>query len=521
MSIARALAILGAGASGFQGGQEQARQRAQQEEDAAFRREQRDRTRTDWQRKDKEYEEQQADKAAERAAMAPVPVTEAELPGPVMEGQAPMPTVSKVAGTAYATPQEAQAAAGKMNATGERMRRAAGAVQDPMRAADLEGRANQAETGNLQLQAAREAAASAAFDKELVGSVQKGGWQGLAEFMSKSKADGMGGQSKFAVKVEGGNATLYPVGPDGTAMGQGMTLPDTEEGRARAAFLLSQKTTPQQKLEHFRVERNDKQAEENRQRDDRRADTAEQRRATHEDRMYEQARRQTAASERAASARASGGGGANGQQAAVNWDDKADERLYSHYGTEDPTTGAKSRDGQGIDFAKQVALAISARNGGDTLRAVGMAIDIDSQLKARADAAVKASGGKLTPADAIRQERNNFLSAKQPQVVPGTTPAPAAPAAAPAAAVPQPRMGAAAKAATPQEANLDAAKQAFARAQADLQKFGSRQRQADPEGFARAQQAATAAEAAVKAAADEYEKSLSGSYNIPRMLPQA
>lgn len=517
MSISRALAILGAGASGFQSGQEQARQRQRQEERDAFERERQDRTRTEWQRSDEKYAREKADMEAERKNMAPVPVTEAELPGPVMEGQAPMPIVSKVAGTAYATPQEAQAAAGKMNATGERMRRAAGAVQDPIRAADLEGRANQAEMGNLQLQAAREAAASAAFDKELVGSVQKGGWQGLAEFMSKSKADGMGGQSKFAVKVEGGNATLYPVGPDGTAMGQGMTLPDTEEGRARAAFLLAQKTTPAQKLEHFRTERLDTERRDDKNADNKRADAAEERRGKHEDRMFEQARRQTAASERAASARASGG--ANGQQAAVNWDDKADERLYSHYGTEDPTTGAKSRDGQGIDFAKQVALAISARNGGDTLRAVGMAIDIDSQLKARADAAVKASGGKLTPADAIRQERNNFLSAKQPQVVPGTSPA--APPAAPAAAVPQPRMGAAAKAATPQEANLDAAKQAFARAQADLQKFGSRQRQADPEGFARAQQAAAAAEAAVKAAADEYEKSLSGSYNIPRMLPQA
>ena len=85
--------------------------------------------------------------------------------------------------------------------------------------------------------------------------------------------------------------------------------------------------------------------------------------------------------------------------------------------------------------------------------------------------------------------------------------------------VPQPRMQAAANA-TPQEAKLDAAKQAVAMAQAEVMKFGSRQKQADPAGFERARQAAAQAAAALDAAKSEYEQSLAGGYSIPRMVAQ-
>lgn len=438
MSISRALAILGAGASGYQGGQEQARQRSRQEEDDAFRREQRDRQRTDWQRKDQEYERQQADQAAERAAMAPTEM-KPEL-APDQQG----PQAFQVAGKTIADPAAAEAATSAYNAPQARMRRAAGAVKDPMRAADLQGRANTIETGDMQLQQAREAAASAAFDRELVGSVQKSGWQGLADFMSKSKADGMGGQSKFAVKVEGGNATIYPVGPDGTAMGQGMTLPDTEEGKAKATFLLSQKTTPAQKLEHFRTDRNDTDRRDDKNADNKRADAAEERRGKHEDRMYQATLRQTAAAERAAAAKAAGGPGGEGPV----WDDKASAFLRQKFTVTDPATGQTMVDGAGLDFGKSLALAQSRRNGGDLDRSIGYAFDADSKLRAAA----------TDPKGQYDQAKHNLLrqmAMKALQAPRAEQPGPGAPAAAPGAApaatpapparaVPQPRMQAAA-----------------------------------------------------------------------------
>lgn len=439
MSIARALAILGAGASGFQGGQEQARQRSRQEEDDAFRREQRDRQRTDWSRSDEEYARKQADQAAERAAMAPTEM-KPEL-APDQQG----PQAFQVAGKTIADPAAAEAATQAYNAPQAGMRRAAGAVRDPMRAAELQGRANQAETGDLNLQQSREAAASSAFDKELVTSVQKKGWQGLADFMSKSKADGMGGQSKFAVKVEGGNATIYPVGPDGTAMGQGMTLPDTEEGKAKATFLLSQKTTPAQKLEHFRTERNDIDRRDDKKADNERADKAEERRGKHEDRMFQATLRQTAAAERAAAAKASGASGEG-----PVWDDKADAFLRQRYTVTDPTTGVVGVDGAGLDFGKALALAQSRRNGGDATRAIGYAFDADSKLRA----AATDPKGQYDPAkhNMLRQLALKSLQAPRaeqpgpgaPATVPGAAPA-AVPAAVPAGrVVPQPRMQAAA-----------------------------------------------------------------------------
>lgn len=437
MSISRALAILGAGASGYQGGQEQARQRSRQEEDDAFRREQRDRQRTDWQRKDQEYERQQADQAAERAAMAPTEM-KPEL-APDQQG----PQAFQVAGKTIADPAAAEAATSAYNAPQARMRRAAGAVKDPMRAADLQGRANTIETGDMQLQQAREAAASAAFDRELVGSVQKSGWQGLADFMSKSKADGMGGQSKFAVKVDGGNAIIYPVGPDGTAMGQGMTLPDTEEGKAKATFLLSQKTTPAQKLEHFRTDRNDTDRRDDKNADNKRADAAEERRGKHEDRMYQATLRQTAAAERAAAAKAAGGPGGEGPV----WDDKASAFLRQKFTVTDPATGQTMVDGAGLDFGKSLALAQSRRNGGDLDRSIGYAFDADSKLRA----AATDPKGQYDPAkhNLLRQMAMKALQAPRaeqpgpgaPAAAPGAAPG-GAPAA-PARAVPQPRMQAA------------------------------------------------------------------------------
>lgn len=427
MSIARAIAILGAGAAGFGAGEERARQQARQDEEDAFRREQRDRQRTQWQRDDAEQQRTDADKLAARAAMAPKTITPELQPG--QQG----PQSYQVGGQVVGDPSAAEA----YNTPQAGMRRAAGAVHDPLVAADLIGKANAIEAGDMQMQRERMTAAAQKFDDDLRKAARGPGWgASLAEFMSKSKGDGAGGALKFAAKKVGGNVVIYKVGPDGSALDEGQSFPDSEQGAALATFILAQGTTPAQKLEHFRKEASDKVAREDKAADNKRADEAEKRRGVHEDRMYQQALRQSNAADRAASRAGSG-------QASAAWDDKADTRVYDAATTVDPVTGAKTHDGAKADFLKQVGVALSVRMGGDTLRAVGQALDIDNQLQARAAAAVKASGGALSPADAIRQERGKFLNAPaQPTQPQGA--APAAPAAAVPKSVPQPRMAAAA-----------------------------------------------------------------------------
>lgn len=428
MGMSRALMMLGAGLSGYDAGKEEARKRARQDEDDAFRREQRDRQRTQWQRDDKSYEEAEAEKQAVKTAAAPVE-TAPVYPTGDDEGNAMPMTPDMQRFTApgqpgVLTPEQAA----EINSPASRMRRAAGAVRDPMKAAQLESSAAQAATVQRQLRAQEEADAAQRFDRDLTQSLQRGGWDGFTKFLSESKADGKGGEIKFSFKKEGENVTLYPVGPDGTALGSGMTVPDTDEGRAKVAFLFAKNTTPQQKLQHYASEAKAKTDRDDKAADNKRADDAEARRRVHEDRMYQQALKQTGAAERAAS-RAGRGADAT-QPGAVAWDAESDKRLYEHYTAKDEITGATKRDGNGVDFSKQVALGISARNGGDTLRAVAQAIDIDQRLQARAVARAEASGGKLTPEQALREERTAFLTAtrnpQQPAPQPGAAPAPAA-----------------------------------------------------------------------------------------------
>lgn len=92
------------------------------------------------------------------------------------------------------------------------------------------------------------------------------------------------------------------------------------------------------------------------------------------------------------------------------WSDKADAYLESKYTVKDETTGATSVDGNGLQFAKQLAVAQSRRNGGDTTSALGYAFEADNQLKARVDAAMKADP-KADPKALLRAERANLLRA--------------------------------------------------------------------------------------------------------------
>lgn len=445
MSIARALAILGAGASGYQGGQEQARQRSRQEEDDAFRREQRDRQRTDWQRSDEKYAREKADMEAERKNMAPVegnPV----FPTGDDEGNAMPMTPDMQRFTVAGTPGVLDAAGvAAQNTPESRIRRAAAGAPDPARAAALNSQANASETGSLQLDQAKQTAVQQAWKRKagamIVGSQS---WDAATKFMTESKADGLDGTTKWEWEESPDKKTvmLFSVDKDGKRS-KGQPFENNDMGRMKLFTLLDTSTPIEAKMK-------DQLAEDNRVRDDSRSDKAEERRGKHEDRMFEQAQRQTAAAERAAAARAAGAGRASGAGGdAPVWDDKASAFLRQKFTVTDPATGQTMVDGAGLDFGKSLALAQSRRNGGDLDRSIGYAFDADSKLRA----AATDPKGQYDPAkhNLLRQMAMKALQAPRaeqpgpgaPAAAPGAAPG-GAPAAPPARAVPQPRMQAAA-----------------------------------------------------------------------------
>lgn len=158
---------------------------------------------------------------------------------------------------------------------------------------------------------------------------------------------------------------------------------------------------------------------------------------------------------------------------------KADDWLKDSFTTTDLTSGAKGVDWKGFDFARQITLAAMSTNGGD---AGGAAI----QGKRAHEAIMRAAGGDPQAAQALMEQAlmrlRNPGAAQQGGQPQGQ--APAQPG-----QVPQPRV------ARPQPVQDPVVAQ-LSQAQAELQRWGSRQRAADPAGFERARQALAAAEAA-------------------------
>lgn len=66
------------------------------------------------------------------------------------------------------------------------------------------------------------------------------------------------------------------------------------------------------------------------------------------------------------------------------WGEKDDTFLKEQYSSKDEMTGARTFDGDGMQFAKQVAVARSRFNGGDSASASAYALAADSNLKAQA-----------------------------------------------------------------------------------------------------------------------------------------
>lgn len=125
--------------------------------------------------------------------------------------------------------------------------------------------------------------------------------------------------------------------------------------------------------------------------------------------------------------------GSGAAAAAPVWDKEADDFLKKRYTVTDET-GKTAVDGQGLQFAKAVALAQARRNGGDTTAALGFAFDIDNRI--RAEAAGDHEKVRTMRAELLQRAAQGM----GPQAAPST--APAQPSAQPQAPAPVARMAA-------------------------------------------------------------------------------
>jgi hypothetical protein len=117
---------------------------------------------------------------------------------------------------------------------------------------------------------------------------------------------------------------------------------------------------------------------------------------------------------------------AGGLVAAPIWGKDDDTFLKDQYSSKDETTGAKTFDGEGLQFAKAVAVARSRYNGGDAATASGYALAADANLKRQA-------GGDPAKLRQLRQEALQRLASAAPSARTASSGAPSA-AGAPAAA---------------------------------------------------------------------------------------
>lgn len=304
MAIMQALALLAGGAAGYMKRQKDNKDEARQAEDDAFNREKRQRQRVDWQYQDEQRARERADTEAERTAMAPTKVDATPVAPPIGsrdEPRAPEDQGIRAAGQTFTDRASADAAATEYNATPNRLRRAAGAVSDPVRAGQLEASAQTAETGAMALRAAKLKEADDAYNRELIGKVSD--FASLEQFVNDTKGDGRGGDLKIKIQpsADGKMVQVLKLNPDGTTAPTPFSFQNNTEGVQQAVGIIGMKLSPADKLAHLQATA--KTAEDARrwglEYDLKKTDS--ENRGKREDRMARAAERQAAAAERTAS----------------------------------------------------------------------------------------------------------------------------------------------------------------------------------------------------------------------------
>lgn len=284
MSMARTIAILGAGLGGYQAGEQDKRRRQREDENDEWMRKQRARQETMWQRDDAKWQREEAERVAVEREGKPLPVTDGEIFQPTGDDEGsgvPMPA-NPTMGTVMAGGQrfaDRAAADAAVNSPSAQLRRMAGVMADPVRKAQTTAAADAADVSGIQLRRLQEDLAIEQWRmRALEGVVGKQGKlataDDIAAWMTESKADGKGGATKWAAKQEGKTITVYPVGPDGTALAAGFPIEDSLEGRLRFISAIDPRISVTDKLADIMSVKRFDADEANRKRTDARLDAA-------------------------------------------------------------------------------------------------------------------------------------------------------------------------------------------------------------------------------------------------------
>jgi hypothetical protein len=425
MGVLRGLAALGYMVNGAADGLAAGEREKAQKEEQAFQRGQRARM-VDQQGRDDRLRDDLAD------ATAPVQAKQVQQDGELTVG-ANGPEIAqgdqwRTAGTNYPTQDAAAAAVPGASTPTARAGRIQGAYDRAGRPLDgMQARMTslQGDAAEKQLQDSDEARGHRKFLQSAATSFAEGGWAGFSKFATDQYHDG----KIYTAQEDGkGGATIIATDDQGKELGK-QTFKSPED----AIMLAASKADPT-KWAEWSAGRKDKEADQAYK--TRHLDILEKDVQSKGDLRAAQADAAGARAE-AAALRARQGGMVAPTAPAPVWDAKADEFLQKRYTVADPTTGALQVDGQGLQFAKAVAVGRARSNGGDFTSALGYAFDIDNALKAKAG----------NDPEKLRALRNDAMARMQMPAAPAAAPAttdqspartPAAPPAPAPAAAPAP-----------------------------------------------------------------------------------
>jgi hypothetical protein len=502
MSMLRVLSMVGsAGLSGYQRGMDEKKAREEQDEERAWKREQRDRQRKEW--ADADTEKQRIANAGRDVEAVEVKETRPDTMDNSdvgQPGEAPLPTAGyDVQGKRYADRAAAGAAAAAANTPQAKATRMAGALQQrsPERAMAYSASARQAEAAELQITEAKQRAADAEWERGL--SKVKDENQ-LADFLSSSHGDMQGGAIRTTAvrSADGKTFTFNRVNEDGTTTP--MTKPFASLDEARME--LSRRITPEQRLAHAEGIRRYNEELKLKQ-------EAEARRGKHEDRML-------ANSDRMVQLAARRGAGGDGAATALTPDATFDLKTATAEAQNRIKAMRDERAASGKPMtAKEEAIelqnTIAAYRQVHTNRFIEASIN-SALTKAASDPQAYAAEYQAALGLGATPQSLAAMGHKAPggqAAAPVGAARPAAPqtamqrAQAPAVTATPPAAGAQE---LPEGVALDAARQRLEAARVALHGYGLAQRQKDPQGFQQAQAAYAAAQTEAAAAKQAWEQ---------------
>lgn len=233
------------------------------------------------------------------------------------------------------------------------------------------------------------------FSRQVGAMAFSGNYEGLANLLSESPADGQGGKMKVGyIKSPDSKTVRFAIlGDDGKPTNRGMTFGADEAGQMNMITALMGITKPETRMEHYKWMSDRNQKQQNWQ-----SEFGLKQSEAVSTNAYRQALGAAAVAK------------VNATNEPEYWGDNSDKTLLSMY-TRESMDGVKTIDSDGLLFTKNVALARSRSSGGDQLSSIAYAQKVDA-------AARKIAGNDPQK---LKQEREKIIQMMRSQSTPKST----------------------------------------------------------------------------------------------------